>query len=298
MHHTTCSPDERGITTAEYAVGTAAGAGLAGLLYKMLTGGFGNKLLTLLYDHVLGLLASREPMTSVRRRAERGAATAELAMVLPLLVAVAIGLVWLLAVGSAQVRAVDAARETARALARGDDEAAAVARGLQVAPPGSRVHVSRGGGEVRVTCDRPRRGARRPAGGDARAPAPRRGGRRRRGGGLTVTRPPEQGSATLFAVAVGVLCLVGAGPGVVASMVYAHRVAQSAADLSAIAGAQARARGRDPCGAAAALAKANGAVLDSCVVEGLDVRVSPTVTGPHWLGQHHDLSAQALAGPA
>ena len=35
---------ERGITTAEYAVGTAAGAGLAGLLYKLLTGGFGDKL--------------------------------------------------------------------------------------------------------------------------------------------------------------------------------------------------------------------------------------------------------------
>jgi len=48
--------DERGITTAEYAVGTAAGAGLAGLLYKLLTGGFGDKLLKLLYDHVLGLL--------------------------------------------------------------------------------------------------------------------------------------------------------------------------------------------------------------------------------------------------
>jgi hypothetical protein len=48
--------DERGITTAEYAVGTAAGAGLAGLLYKMLTGGFGDRLLKLLYDHVLGLL--------------------------------------------------------------------------------------------------------------------------------------------------------------------------------------------------------------------------------------------------
>jgi uncharacterized protein DUF4244 len=47
---------EAGITTAEYAVGTAAGAGLAGLLYKMLTGGFGDKLLKLLYDHVLGLL--------------------------------------------------------------------------------------------------------------------------------------------------------------------------------------------------------------------------------------------------
>ena len=48
--------EERGITTAEYAVGTAAGAGLAGLLYKMLTGGFGDTLLTRLFDHVLGLL--------------------------------------------------------------------------------------------------------------------------------------------------------------------------------------------------------------------------------------------------
>lgn len=47
---------ERGITTAEYAVGTAAGAGLAGLLYKMLTGGFGDQLLSTLFDHVLGLL--------------------------------------------------------------------------------------------------------------------------------------------------------------------------------------------------------------------------------------------------
>jgi len=85
-----------------------------------------------------------------RARDDRGAATAELAMVLPLLVAVTIGLVWLLAVGSAQVRAVDAARETARALARGDDQASAVARGLHVAPPGSRMEVSRGDGQVRV----------------------------------------------------------------------------------------------------------------------------------------------------
>ena len=39
MHH----HDQRGITTAEYAVGTAAGAGLAGLLFKLLTGGFGER---------------------------------------------------------------------------------------------------------------------------------------------------------------------------------------------------------------------------------------------------------------
>lgn len=48
--------DEKGITTAEYAVGTAAGAGLAGLLYKLLTGGLGNDLLNRLFQHVLSLL--------------------------------------------------------------------------------------------------------------------------------------------------------------------------------------------------------------------------------------------------
>ncbi len=51
-----CARSEDGITTAEYAVGTAAGAGLAGLLYKLLTGGFGEQLLRTLFDHVLGLL--------------------------------------------------------------------------------------------------------------------------------------------------------------------------------------------------------------------------------------------------
>jgi secretion/DNA translocation related TadE-like protein len=112
-------------------------------------------------------------------------------------------------------------------------------------------------------------------------------------------KPAERGSATLFAVAViGVLVLVGGALGVVAAMVHSHRVAQSAADLSALAGAQAQARGRDPCAAAATVAGANDAVLDSCAVDALDVRVHVTVTGPRWLGQHHDLSAQARAGPA
>lgn len=55
-HLSRSSVDERGITTAEYAVGTAAGAGLAALLYKLLSGGFGNQLLRKLFDHVLGLL--------------------------------------------------------------------------------------------------------------------------------------------------------------------------------------------------------------------------------------------------
>ncbi len=46
---------------------------------------------------------------------QRGAATAELALAIPLLLSLTIGLVWLLSVGAAQVRMVDAARETARA---------------------------------------------------------------------------------------------------------------------------------------------------------------------------------------
>lgn len=48
--------DESGITTAEYAVGTAAGAGFAGLLYTLLTGRFGDQMLERLFDHVMGLL--------------------------------------------------------------------------------------------------------------------------------------------------------------------------------------------------------------------------------------------------
>ena len=52
MHHRS----ENGITTAEYAVGTAAGAGLAGLLYTLLTGGLGDHLIRTLFDHVLSVL--------------------------------------------------------------------------------------------------------------------------------------------------------------------------------------------------------------------------------------------------
>lgn len=83
-----------------------------------------------------------------RGRSQRGAVTAELAMALPLLVALTIGLVWLLSVGLAQIRTVDAAREAARSAARGDSAGDAVAAGERVAPDGVRVSVSSAGGEV------------------------------------------------------------------------------------------------------------------------------------------------------
>jgi hypothetical protein len=72
-------------------------------------------------------------------------------MVLPVLAAVTLGLVWLLAVGAAQVRTVDAARETARAVARGDDRGAAVSRGVRVGPTGTRISVRAGDVQVVAT---------------------------------------------------------------------------------------------------------------------------------------------------
>lgn len=111
-------------------------------------------------------------------------------------------------------------------------------------------------------------------------------------------RRGEGGAATLLAVSMmGVLLLVGSALSVVGAMVVAHRSAQSAADLAALAGAGAVADGADPCVAAAAVAADNGARLDGCAVAGRDVVVEVTVTGPRWLGQPHDLGARARAGP-
>lgn len=45
-----------GATTAEYAVCTGAAVGFAGLLFKLLSGGGGQRLLDAVYDKVLGLL--------------------------------------------------------------------------------------------------------------------------------------------------------------------------------------------------------------------------------------------------
>lgn len=71
-------------------------------------------------------------------------------MVLPVLVAVALGLAWLLALAATQVRVVDAARETARAAARDESRSAAVALGRRVAPDGSQISVREDGDTVVV----------------------------------------------------------------------------------------------------------------------------------------------------
>ena len=113
------------------------------------------------------------------------------------------------------------------------------------------------------------------------------------------SRRCEGGSATVPAVVLlALVLLVGAGLGVVAAMFVAHRSAQSAADLAALAAAAAHADGGDACGAGRALAARNGGRLVACGVEGEDVRLTVEVDGPRWLGQRADLVAEARAGPA
>lgn len=109
----------------------------------------------------------------------------------------------------------------------------------------------------------------------------------------------QAGAATLLAVAMaGVLMLVGAALGVVGAMVVAHRQAQAGADLAALAGATAAARGEDACSAARAVAILNDGTVVACSVDQGNVTVEVRVPGPHWLGQQADLEARARAGPA
>jgi len=112
-------------------------------------------------------------------------------------------------------------------------------------------------------------------------------------------RRDESGSATLLVLAMaGVLMLLGAALAVVAAMVAAHRVAQSAADLSALAGARSVAQGRDGCANAAQVAAANHARVTDCSITGSVVDLRVEVAGPHWLGLTADLAARSRAGPA
>jgi hypothetical protein len=47
---------ERGVATAEYAVATAAGCGLAAVLIKLLTSDWGQKLLKMLFDLIFKVI--------------------------------------------------------------------------------------------------------------------------------------------------------------------------------------------------------------------------------------------------
>jgi TRAP-type uncharacterized transport system fused permease subunit len=81
-------------------------------------------------------------------RDQRGMVTAEAALVLPLIAAFCLVMLWMLTLGIAQIRAVDAARDAARALARGQGHAAVVSSAMRSAPEGARVSFTESAGTV------------------------------------------------------------------------------------------------------------------------------------------------------
>lgn len=76
--------------------------------------------------------------------------TAETAVLAPFAVAFAMLLLWVVSLGFTQVQLVDAAREGARIVARGEPESVAVDAARRQAPPGATVRVSAEDGLVTV----------------------------------------------------------------------------------------------------------------------------------------------------
>jgi hypothetical protein len=74
--------------------------------------------------------------------------TAETAVVLPIVAAFVLVLLWLISTLVTEVRLVDAARDAARGLARGDDEAAVRARLADTGPAGTQLTVVHDGADV------------------------------------------------------------------------------------------------------------------------------------------------------
>ncbi|MGW1731619.1 pilus assembly protein [Streptomyces sp. NBC_01724] len=81
---------------------------------------------------------------------DRGAVTAEAAMVIPVLALFALALVWALMAAASQIRCVDAARAGARAAARSEPEAQVLAAARSAAPDRARVDLERAGELWRV----------------------------------------------------------------------------------------------------------------------------------------------------
>lgn len=113
---------------------------------------------------------------------------------------------------------------------------------------------------------------------------------RQRGGG-------QDGAGTVLAVAMmGLLVTITVGTAGAVGVVAAHRRAQSAADLAALAGASALQDGRDACDRAAVIARRNGADLRQCRTRDWQVAVvvSRAVRLP---GRDVELEGRGLAGP-
>ncbi len=101
---------------------------------------------------------TRRSAGSPRRRTADGSVTAEAAVVLPIVSAFALAVVWVVSVGVAQIQVVDAARDAARSLARGDEQAAAVSVARRAAPDDAQIVVSFDADTVRVSVSSEQKG--------------------------------------------------------------------------------------------------------------------------------------------
>jgi secretion/DNA translocation related TadE-like protein len=102
---------------------------------------------------------------------------------------------------------------------------------------------------------------------------------------------------TVFVVlALTIIVFAGTAVTLVTGIIVGHRRAQSAADLTALAAADAARRSLDACAAAVRLAAANQARVELCRSEDAAVRVVVSVQGPVVMGRATRLMAEARAG--
>ncbi len=114
---------------------------------------------------------------------------------------------------------------------------------------------------------------------------------------MKLSERDEQGAGTVLAVAmIGLVVTVTVGTTGAVGVVAGHRRAQSAADLSALAGATALQNGGDACPRASAIAGRNGTDLEACLVDGTEV-VVVVVRSVRLPGLPMDLRARSRAGP-
>lgn len=125
-------------------------------------------------------------------------------------------------------------------------------------------------------------------------------------GGEDRSRPREdRGAATIFVlVLVAVLGVVAVGGAVAGGALVGQRRAAAAADLAALAGAEAlqvgggsASSGVGACEAAGRVSERNEARLTGCSVEGLEVVVEVAVDVPAVFGGEWSIPGGARAGP-
>lgn len=90
------------------------------------------------------------PSTRQPRSSERGAVTAELAITLPVLLSLLLLGIWSIGLVILNIQCIDAARDVARAVARGEPPDQAIAIGHRTIPTGT-ITISREGPDIHVT---------------------------------------------------------------------------------------------------------------------------------------------------